>query len=470
VCACLVVWFAGVLPASSSATRQVVLLYDERLDLPGLAALDADLTGTLTSYSADRIEVYREAMDLSRFGSDTYRTLLRDFLRSKYENKKIDVAVAILGPALDFLLSNGDTIFPGTPIVFCGVDRREFGDRSLPPHVRGILLKREFAPTLEIALRIHPQTKRVFVVGGTSEFDKRLLDQASNEFRVYKDRLAFTYLTELPLQKLLSELSQLPPQSIVLFTTLFQDGAGEAFVTHDVAQRVSAAASAPVYGFLDQYVGRGIVGGSVYSSSVHGAEAAKLALRVLAGTEPSGPAMLEVQTNKVLFDWRQMQRWGIGESSLPAGSEIRFRDPTFWWQYRVHILAAIAALALQALLISWLLYERRSRHRVEIVARDAASELTRMNRIAAAGELSASIAHELNQPLTGIVTRASAARRWLAAERPDIDKARAALDHIENAGHRAADIIRNVPGISARSICRLHQKLTTVRTAAAGEL
>jgi hypothetical protein len=196
--ACLVVWFAGVLPASSSATQKVVLLYDERLDLPGLAALDTDLSGTLTSNSSGPIEVYREAMDLSRFGSNNYRTLLRDFLRSKYENKKIDLVIAVLGPALDFLLSNGDTIFPGIPIVFCGVDRRELGDRSLPPHVRGILLKREFARTLEIALRIHPQTKRVFVVGGTSEFDKRLLDQASNEFRVYKDRLAFTYLTELP--------------------------------------------------------------------------------------------------------------------------------------------------------------------------------------------------------------------------------------------------------------------------------
>ena len=58
------------------------------------------------------------------------------------------------------------------------------------------------------------------------------------------------------------------------------------------------------------------------------------------------------------------------------------------------------------------------------------SELTHMNRIAAAGELSASIAHEVNQPLTGIVTRASAARRWLASETPDIEKARAALDQI----------------------------------------
>jgi hypothetical protein len=79
---CLVVWAAGALPASSSTTRHVVLLYDERLDLPGLAALDANLTSTLTSNSSDRIEVYREAMDLPRFGSNTYRTLLRDLVRS----------------------------------------------------------------------------------------------------------------------------------------------------------------------------------------------------------------------------------------------------------------------------------------------------------------------------------------------------------------------------------------------------
>ena len=402
LCTGLVVWAAGALPASST-TRHVVLLYDERIDLPGLAALDADLVGTLVSNSSDRIEVYREEMDLSRFGSNAYQALLRDFLRAKYANKKIDVVVAILGPALDFLLNNGEAIFPGAPIVFCGVDRREIGDRSLPPHVRGILVKREFAPTLEIALGLHPQTKRVAVVAGTSEFDRRILDQARNEFRVHADRVAFTYLTALPLRQILTELSQLPPQTIVLFTTLFQDGAGEAFVTHDVAQRVSAAASAPVYSFLDQYVGRGIVGGSVYSLSAHGAEAAKLALRVLVGPEPSGPAVSEVQTNKVMFDWRQMQRWGISELSLPAGSEIRFRDLSAWDQYRWQILATAAVLLLQAAMIIGLLYEHRRRRKAEIEARQRMSELAHLNRRATAGELSASIAHELNQPLGAIL-------------------------------------------------------------------
>jgi signal transduction histidine kinase len=394
LCIGLIVWSASALPASST-TRHVVLLFDERVDLPGLAALDADLVGTLVSNSSDRIEVYREVMDLSRFGSHAYQMLLQEFLHAKYANKKIDVVVAVLGPALDFLLNNGDAIFPGTPIVFCGVERRDIGDRSLPPHVRGILTKREFAPILEIALSLHPQTKRVAVVAGTSEFDRRLLDQARNEFRVYEDRVALTYLTAVPLQQIITELSQLPPRTIVMFSTLFQDGAGEAFVTHDVAQRVSAAANAPVYGFVDQYVGRGIVGGSVYSLSAHGAEAAKLALRVLSGPEPSGPSMSEAQTNKVLFDWRQMQRWGISKSSLPAGNEIQFRDLTALERYQVQILVVCAVILAQAALISWLLYEHRKRRRSEAEARELGGRL-----INAHEEERARIARELHDDVT----------------------------------------------------------------------
>jgi signal transduction histidine kinase len=64
--------------------------------------------------------------------------------------------------------------------------------------------------------------------------------------------------------------------------------------------------------------------------------------------------------------------------------------------------------------------------------------------MATAGELSASIAHEVNQPLSGITLRANAALRWLAAETPDIDKVRAALTQIMEAGHRAADVVMSI--------------------------
>jgi hypothetical protein len=282
-CVASMAFITIALPASA-ATRRVVLLFGERPELPALALLQADLVRTLTSNSADTVEIYNEAMDLSRFGWNNHQLFLRDFLQAKYADKKIDLAIAILSPALEFLLNYGSVIFPGTPIIFCGIDKTELGNRLLPSQVRGILLKREFAPTVEIALRLHPRTERAVVVAGTSEFDTRLLDEAKIDFGFYGSRLDFKYLTTLPLQNLLAELSDLPPRTLVFYTTVFRDGAGETLVPREVVERVSAAANAPTYGFFEQYVGRGIVGGEVNSLSAHGVEAAKLALQVLAGT------------------------------------------------------------------------------------------------------------------------------------------------------------------------------------------
>lgn len=256
---------AGCLPVLA-ATRQVVLLYDERVELPGLSLLDAEIVRVLRSNSTEPVEIYREAMDLSRFASSSYKTLLRDFLRAKYADRKIDVVVAVMAPALDFLLAYGDLIFPGAPIVFCGVDRRQLGTRSLPPNVYGVLIKREFAPTLELALRLHPATNNVVVVSGTSEFDTMLLAEAQKEFRSYENRISFTYLSKLSLQQLLATLSRLPSRDVVLILTMFKDGAGQPLIPHEVVERVSSASSVPVYGFLDQYLGRGIVGGACIAS------------------------------------------------------------------------------------------------------------------------------------------------------------------------------------------------------------
>jgi signal transduction histidine kinase len=443
VCTALMVWIASVCPASS-ATRRVVLLFGERPELPGLALLQADLVRTLTANSADKIEIYNETLDLSRFGWSNHQPHLRDFLQAKYADKQIDLAIAILSPALEFLLNYGSVIFPGTPIVFCAIDKTELGNRLLPPQVRGVLLKREFAPTVEIALRLHPKTERAVVVTGTSDFDTKLLEQAKREFGFYEERINLQYLTALSVQNLLTELSHLPPRTLVFFVALFRDGAGETFEPLEVVERVSAAANAPTYGFFAQYVGRGIVGGNVNNLSAHGVETAKLALQVLARTEAPEPQFYEASMNRFLFDWRQLQRWGISESKLPAGSEIWFRELSAWEQYKSQILAITAAILAQALLIAWLIHERQYRHRAEKTARETFSELTHMNRMATAGELSAAIAHEIRQPITAMVTMANAALRWLSRENPDIGEAQDAMNKIVVAGHHAGDIITNV--------------------------
>ncbi|MGB7008053.1 MAG: histidine kinase dimerization/phospho-acceptor domain-containing protein [Pseudolabrys sp.] len=142
-----------------------------------------------------------------------------------------------------------------------------------------------------------------------------------------------------------------------------------------------------------------------------GQRAAQFVQRILNGENVSDLPVAKV-ASPLIFEWPALQRWGISEKSLPPGSEILFRSQTAWEQYRAYILAVIAAILIQSALISWLLYEHWRRRRAEILARNTLSELTHVNRMATVGQLSASIAHEVRQPLSAILANAQAALRW----------------------------------------------------------
>jgi signal transduction histidine kinase len=165
---------------------------------------------------------------------------------------------------------------------------------------------------------------------------------------------------------------------------------------------------------------------------------------MLGGELPSEIKIPVIQFANPVFDWRQMQRWNISETQLPAASEIRFRELTIWDQYRWQIIAIVAIVLLQATLIIWLLYEHKRRREAEVEAHQRMSELAHMNRHATVGELSASMAHELSQPLTAILANAQAAE-WIAnSPSPAMAEIKEILADIKRDDQRAADIIQHL--------------------------
>ena len=238
---------------ASAQDKRVLLLYDEDKTLPGLAILDESLRSTLGAGLGTSVEFFTESMNLSQFTDEQYEEVLREHYASKYRDEKLDLVVGVMGPALGFLLRHGDAAFPGVPVIFCGADAGDLQGVTLPAHVTGILLKRAFAPTLDIALRLQPETRHVVIVGGTSPFDRHLLELVGNELRAFEDRVSFQYLTELPMGDLASAVARLPPQTVILFVTFFRDGAGRAYIPHDAVAHLSEAANVPIYVFVDQY-------------------------------------------------------------------------------------------------------------------------------------------------------------------------------------------------------------------------
>jgi signal transduction histidine kinase len=329
-------------------------------------------------------------------------------------------------------------------MVFTAVDQRRVQYSSLTEYDAVVAVRINYLAAVENILRVLPDTNNVMVVVGTSPIEKFWMEEIGTEVQPLADRVTFTWTNNMSFEELLKRAAALPPQSAIFWELMIVDAAGVVHEGTTALTRLYAVANAPIFSYDESFFGRELVGGPLLSVFESSQKTAAVGVRILGGEKAGDIKIPPIQFATPKFDWRELQRWGISESRLPAGSEVHFRSPTAWEQYRLQILAICAAILAQAGLIAWLIYEHWRRQAAEVKVRTTMSELSQMNRIATAGELSASIAHEVTQPLTGISTSANAALRFLSTASPDVEKAKAALNQIVGASHRAGDVVRTI--------------------------
>jgi signal transduction histidine kinase len=300
----------------------------------------------------------------------------------------------------------------------------------------------DFRAAIETILQVLPGTRVIAVVNGASPNEVFWQGELERELAPFSGRVELRWYNRLSFEDILKDAANLPPHSAIFWHLMSVDAAGVAHEASSALSRLSSVANAPIFSYLDAFFGGEIVGGSMHSIKEGMAVAAEAAIRILNGEKAGDIKVAPTRFTLLRLDWRQMQRWGISEKNLPPGSQILFRTPTAWEEYRAYILAFVAAFLIQSELISWLLYEHRRRQRAEILARNTMSELTHVNRMATVSQLSASIAHEVRQPIAGIVANAQAALRWLA--KPNVEEVRESLNGIVSEGFRASEVIANL--------------------------
>ena len=239
----------------------------------------------------------------------------------------------------------------------------------------GLINPLHFSRSLDLALALQPDLKHVYVVSGAGALDRRNESQARAEFRPFEGRVEFTYLSGLVMQDLEARLRTLPPHSAVFYVVVSQDGAGEHFQQMPYLSRVAAAANAPTYSWADAAVDAGIVGGRRRDQVAQMKAIATLALRVLRGERADDIPVSSPDTDVDAVDWRQLRRWGLDESRLPAGTRVLFREPSMWDQYQRYIIGAVVLMLAQSALIAGLLVQRAKRQRVERELRGSEREL-----------------------------------------------------------------------------------------------
>jgi signal transduction histidine kinase len=432
----------------ADAPKKVLVLYWESKDFLGNVSFDQGFQAGLTSDPNSRFEIFTEYLDSTRFPGEHQEELLHDYLRKKYEGQKIDVVVTTPDPTLDFLLRYRNDLFQNCPIVFVAVKRPPAEVLTAGPGLTGIIRVNTHRKTLDLALKLHPATKEVFVISGTPEHDKRFETIAREELAGYEKRVRITYLTDLPVSDLVNRVRELPQDSIILY--IWQRSALEterSLQTFQNLEKIRQASPVPMYGMGSRNVGYGIVGGYVQDSERNGLEAAEIVRRILNGTRAQD-IPVDSASSVPMFDWRELKRFGISENSLPNGSVVRFKEFTLWEQHKWRIVGVAAVLLLQTFFIVGLLLERRRRRLAKEALAQLNAELeTRIESRTAAlnaksRELEAfaySVAHDLKAPLRGI----DGYSRLLLEEYANTldDQARTFLQTIQNSTDEMSQLI-----------------------------
>ena len=439
----LLVLPAGALADQTVAPKTVLVLFEETRALAAVAETDDAIRSTLQAGATLPIQLYTEYLGLSWFPEEARELALRDLLQKTYAARRPDVVIVWGTGGLRFALKHRAAMFEGVPIVFCAVDPALLPQLAEDSGVTGVSRRIDWTSSLDLIRRLHPETREVAIVTGSGALDVRWEAEARRALAGYPGAVTLTYLARQAMPQLLKAVESLSSGTVILYGAVLRDGASRPYLPHEALVLLSNVSRVPIYAVTPNMLGRGAVGGRFLDFASHGVTAAQLALRILSG-ERLGPSDIVEADNPYLFDWHQLRRWGIDESRLPAGSVVRFREASVWDLYKSHIIAAVVLIVTQSALIAMLLVQRARRQRAEDQARARREELAHALRVATVGELSASLAHEITQPLTAIATNAHAARRLLATSRADGNELNETLVDIAGDAERAGSIVRRL--------------------------
>jgi PAS domain-containing protein len=375
-------FLAGVvLPclALAEAPPRVLLLFSNDRMLPANQLMEIGLRrafeegGKTTS-----MDLYAEFLDAVRFPSADQSAAMEEYLRRRHGNAPPDVWIALGAQSLDFLMQRRDRLFPETPIVVGGIDTAQIAALTDQRGLTGRPMEWSVAPLLERLPEMRPEIRRILLVSGAAEFDRKRNEQALSQAEPFRDRYEIESSQGEPLDALLERVSKLPKDALVIYLTYFQTPDGRIFVPREVAGWIAEKSSVPVLSYYETYVGTGVMGGAMVPFEEEGQAVGTIARRVAEGEDPEAMGILAPGDPRWIIDERAMRRYGWIQSELPSDTEIRFRKLSLWEEHRAVLVLVIVALLLQTALIIGLLAARARQRRAESEKRMSASRFSKV--------------------------------------------------------------------------------------------
>jgi two-component system cell cycle sensor histidine kinase/response regulator CckA len=359
----------GVWGAEPAEPERVLVLHSYH---QGYAWTDAVQRGLEAGFKdADLpVEWSVEYMDTKRYSGERLYAALRALYADKYAGRQPDVIVSCDDDALEFLFAERDALFPGVPVVFCGLDVDRYDPALLAGRkgYTGVVERLDVRSTVNLIIELQPKVKRIVFVHDRTTSGLANRREAEALRLAYAGRVAFVFPDDgegLSEGELLAEVRGLGPESVVYFLGFFRGRLGAPLTQEAIVPLLSQAAAVPIYTHADVFFGDGVLGGKLLSGEVHGRSTAAKALRLLRGEAVADVPVTVESSNRLMFDARQMRRFGIDEADLPAGSVVAFGEQSFLERHRVAVRWAVAGLVALSAFTVLLLVDRARRLRLQ---------------------------------------------------------------------------------------------------------
>jgi signal transduction histidine kinase len=439
----------NVATGPEAGPRHVLILYNEGPYTPGNISLQQAFQSKLEELTTNRVDFFEEHLYSRHFSDSTNFLLFQNYLAGKYARQKLDLIMVFASGGYTLVDGLPQTLFQGVPRVFV-----TGSDLEAPPDINklgitGIIQRFDIRGTLGLVMRLQPETHRVVVIGGNSAGDcatlQRIMETAES-----LEGIEFEFWTNRPVAEIPAAAAALRPGTVILLSRFQSDIHGQPYFGSQIAQMLVAKANVPVYVMGGSAVGSGVVGGVVVDPEQLGRRSGELAYKVMSDFKPETfPIEIETQGTPMV-DWRVLRRWKMSERSLPEQCVVRYRPVSLWEEHQTLFLVSFGVFLAQAFTIVGLLTQRSQRRRAEAEMLRQRMELAHATRVSTMGQLAASLAHELTQPLGAILRNTEAAELFLQKETPDLAEIRSILHDIREDDQRAGNVIERMSSLLKR--------------------
>lgn len=433
-------------PAMYNQMKRVLVLGSYNL---GYGWADAMNTGIKEVFEKTNVNVNvrYEFMDTKYVRPEEIFDQLRALYKTKYSRYSFDVIIATDNNAFNFMLRHRDELFPGTPIVFCGVSDYLQDMFNGLEEVTGFTENIDLDGALDMMLTLHPEAKHVAVVSGTAISSRINQQKVESIMYKYNDRVDFIKLFDLYPIELKERLEALSDDTIILYTPYFKMKDGSFLSVRESTSLVFESSQLPVYSAWEYTLqGKGVVGGMMLSARREGERSAKYAVRILKGTSAQVLPIIYSNEIKPVFDYEMLKHFDISHDRLPYGSVIVNEPNTFYYKYKYWLWGIVIFICYQSIIIIWMGQNLLRRKHAEKVQRQLEAQLLHSQKMEAIGTFAGGIAHDLNNILGAI----GACSEMALDDLNESSMAYEDLQHVINATNRGKSLIRQILDFSRK--------------------